>query len=266
MSNSHDHSPAINSILRKFRIIPRLDIKGSNLIKGVQLEGLRVIGDPAEFAKRYYEGGADELIYTDVVASLYGRNNHFDVVAKTASYIFVPMTVGGGMRSIEDVDQILRVGADKISVNTAAIRSPKLITESASQFGSQCCVVEIQARSCGTNQWTALYDSGREESGLKVIDWARQVEELGAGELLLTSVDRDGTRSGVDLDLVAAVSSSVNIPVIASGGVSSKEDAAGVSIKGGADAVAIGSLLHYGSETIREIKETAHSMGLGVRF
>ena len=209
----------------KIRLIPRLDIKGPNLIKGIHLEGLRVIGDPQAFARRYYEQGADELLYVDVVASLYGRNSLHDIVKRAASDVFVPLTVTGGLRSIEDVRDVLRSGADKVGINTAATKRPELIREVARKFGSQCMVLSIEAKRVGDGEhWEAYADNGRERTGLDVVDWARRGVELGAGEILLTSVDREGTREGFDSALIAAVATAVSVPVIASGGMGRPED------------------------------------------
>ena len=201
------------------RLVARLDIKGPNLIKGIHLEGLRVVGDPQQFAREYYQQGIDELIYMDIVASLYGRNSLTEIVRHAAHDIFVPLTVGGGVRSADDVNALLRVGADKVAVNTAAIARPELITEVARRYGSQCMVLSIEAKRVAPERWEAYTDNGREKTGLDVIDWARKAEKLGAGEIMLTSVDQEGTRKGFDVALVRAVASVVSIPVIASGGM-----------------------------------------------
>ena len=187
--------------MKKVRIIGRLDIKGPKLIKGIHLEGLRVIGSPEKFAKKYYEEGIDELIYLDAVASLYGRNNLHYIVKKTAQEVFVPLTVGGGIRSVKDVNDLLRVGADKISVNTAAVKRPALIKEIAETFGSQAVVLSIEAKK-QNNFWEVYTDNGRERTGLDVFEWSQQAIELGIGEILLTSVDKEGTQSGFDIDLI----------------------------------------------------------------
>ena len=253
------------SITKKPRVIARLDIKGPNLIKGIQLEGLRVMGDPAEFANRYYAEGADELIYSDVVASLYGRNSLHDVVQATASQIFVPLTVGGGVRSTDDVASLLAVGADKVSVNTAAVQDPTLITRIANTFGSQCCVIEIQAKKLTDNEWTVLVDNGREPTGMNVVDWTQQAIELGAGEILLTSIDREGTRSGVDLDLVTAVCEVATVPVIASGGVGKPEDVVEALTSTDLHSIAIADLLHYKRATVGDVKLHLSDAGMDVR-
>lgn len=247
------------------RIIPRLDIKGRNLIKGVRLEGLRVMGDPHEFALRYYRAGADELIYMDVVASLYGRNNLLDIISRAADQVFVPITVGGGVRSVEDAWSLLRSGADKVAVNTAAVARPALITEIARRFGSQAMVVSIEAKQTGPGAWEVYTDNGRERAGLDVVEWARQAAELGAGEILLTSVDREGTRKGFDLDLIGAVTDAVGIPVIASGGMNGPDDFVRAVREGGAAAVAMADALHYGRLTVADIRQTALAAELGVR-
>jgi cyclase len=250
----------------KIRFIPRLDIKGPNLIKGIHLEGLRVIGDPQAFSRRYYEQGADELLYVDVVASLYGRNSLHEIVKLTARDVFVPLTVTGGIRSTDDVREILRAGADKVGINTAATKRPELIHEVARKFGSQCMVLSIEAKRVAPGRWEAYADNGREPTGLDVVEWARRGVELGAGEILLTSVDREGTREGFDCELVAAVSSVVSVPVIASGGMGKAGDAVQVVREGGAAAVSMADVLHYGRTTLLDIKRSAHQVGLDVRF
>ncbi|MCA6436321.1 MAG: imidazole glycerol phosphate synthase subunit HisF [Bacteroidota bacterium] len=227
------------------RIIPRLDIKGPNLVKGIHLEGLRVLGDPSEFAKFYYEQGADELIYQDVVASLFERNSLHDIISKTAKQVFIPITVGGGLRSIEDIKQVLRAGADKVSLNTAAIKNPQLIKEASLKFGSSTIVVAIEAIKQSDGTYHAYIDNGREETGMEVARWAKQVEELGAGEINLTSVDRDGTGLGFDLELIKMVTDLVSIPVIAHGGPGNINHTAEAVTKGNAHAVSLASVLHY---------------------
>ena len=227
------------------RIIPRLDIKGPNLVKGIHLEGLRVLGDPAEFAKYYYENGADELIYQDVVASLYERNSLHDIISKTAKQVFIPITVGGGLRTLEDIKNVLRAGADKVSLNTAAIKNPKLIREASLKFGSSTIVIAIEAIKQTNGSYLAYVDNGREETGMEVKEWAQRVEELGAGEINITSVDREGTGLGFDCDLIKLISDAVSIPVIAHGGPGKLEQTADAIIKGKAHAVSLASILHY---------------------
>lgn len=251
--------------MRSTRLIARLDVKGANLIKGIHLEGLRVIGSPNEYAKRYYEQGADELIYMDCVASLYGRNNLSEIVQSAARDIFIPLTVGGGVRSIDDVRHLLRCGADKVAVNTAALAQPTLITEIARRFGSQCMVLSIEAKQLAAGSWEAYTDNGREKTGMDVVEWAKKGVAFGAGEILLTSIDREGTRKGFDIDLVRAVTSEVNVPVIASGGMGSAQDAVNVVQKGEADAVAMADILHYKRASIGEIRMRVKNAGLEVR-
>ena len=251
--------------MRNLRLIARLDIKGENLIKGIHLEGLRVIGSPNEHALRYYLQGADELIYMDCVASLYGRNHLGGIVKSAAKNIFVPMTVGGGIRSVEDANEILRAGADKVAVNTAAVTSPELITDIAMRFGSQCMVLSIEAKQVAPDQWEVYTNNGRERTGINVVDWAMQGVERGAGEILLTSVDREGTRKGFDISLVTAVSSEVSVPLVASGGMGKPEDLLGVVYDGGADAVAVADILHYKRAVIGDIRSVAEQAGFGVR-
>jgi imidazole glycerol-phosphate synthase subunit HisF len=252
-------------VTRNIRLIARLDIKGPNLIKGIHLEGLRVIGSPNEHALRYYQQGVDELIYMDCVASLYGRNHLGDIVSSAAKDIFVPMTVGGGIRSVEDATQILRAGADKVAVNTAAVANPQLVTDIARHFGSQCMVLSIEAKQVGPQRWEVYTDNGRERTGLDVIDWVKRGVSLGAGEVLLTSVDREGTRKGFDLALVSAVTAEVSVPVIASGGMGKPEDFLEVVREGGADAVAMADILHYKRADIGDVRAMAEAAGLGVR-
>jgi cyclase len=246
------------------RIIARLDIKAPNLIKGVHLEGLRKLGDPRPFVERYYAEAVDEIVYIDSVASLYERNTITDLVEATARHVFVPMTVGGGVRSVEDARQLLRAGADKVAVNTAALKNPELIDGISRGFGSQCMVLSIQAKRNG-NDWEAYMDFGREHSGRSVIDWAREGAGRGAGEILLTSVDRDGTEQGFDLELIRAVTDAVGIPVIASGGFGKPDDAVQALRDGGASACAIAKALHYNKVSIRQVKDRLRDAGIATR-
>lgn len=227
------------------RIIPRLDIKGPNLVKGIHLEGLRVLGKPEDFARYYYENGADELFFQDTVASLYDRNSLHEIITKTAKEIFIPLTVGGGLRTIDDIRNVLRAGADKVAINTAAIKNPYFIREASLKFGSSTIVVAIEAIKNTDGKYLAFTDNGREHSGLEAVAWARKAEELGAGEIVITSVDKEGTGEGYDLELIKSVSNAVSIPVIAHGGASSPEDIVRAVQIGNADAVAIASILHY---------------------
>lgn len=250
---------------RNVRLIARLDIKAPNLIKGIHLEGLRVMGDPYAFAKRYYEQGADELIYMDIVASLYNRNSLSDLVRKTAQDIFIPFTVGGGVRSVEDVTELLRAGADKVAINTAAIKRPELISDVARRFGSQCMVLSIEAKRSGPGKWEAFTDNGREHTGQDVVEWAKRGAQLGAGEILLTSVDQEGTRKGFDLDLIRAVTSVVSIPVIASGGMGTLDHMTLAVKEGHADAVAMADAIHYNRMTLGDVRTHAMAQSIPVR-
>ncbi len=252
-------------IMSNVRLIARLDIKGPNLIKGIHLEGLRVIGSPNEFALRYYQQGADELIYMDCVASLYGRNHIRDIIKSAVKDIFIPITVGGGIRTLEDVTEILRAGADKVAVNTAAILNPQLITDIARRFGSQCVVLSVEAKKISENQWEAYINNGRERTGFDVVDWIKRAVNMGAGEVLLTSVDREGTRKGFDTALLNAVTSELQVPVIASGGMGSLSDVLHAVNQGGVDAVAMADILHYKRANLSEIRIFSKESGLSVR-
>lgn len=231
--------------MKTVRIIPKLDIKGPNLVKGIHLEGLRVLGKPEDFARAYFENGADELLYMDVVASLYERNSLHEIISKTAKEIFIPLTVGGGLRTIEDIREVLRAGADKVSLNTAAIKNPFLIKEAAEIFGSSTIAITIEASKQSDGQYLAYTDNGREYTGVEVLSWAKRVEGLGAGEIVLTSIDKEGTGEGYDLELTKLISQNVSIPVVACGGAGSGDDVYQVIKEGGADAVVIASILHY---------------------
>lgn len=247
------------------RLIARLDVKGSDLIKGIHLEGVRKVGNPNEFALRYYENGIDEIIYIDSVASLYGRNNLSQIVQETVERIFIPITVGGGVRSVEDARHILTVGADKIAVNTEATRRPELIKEIAETFGSQCMVLSIQARQAGPGKWQAFRDLGRDATGLDVVEWAVRGQDLGAGEILLTSVDREGTCSGFDIDLIRTVAEAVRIPVIASGGMGSTRHMLDAFQLGKADAIAMAHVLHFEKLDSPTLRASARDAGIPVR-
>lgn len=247
------------------RIIGRLDIKPPNLVKGIRLEGLRVMGNPSEFSLKYYHEGIDELIYQDIVASLYGRNNILDIVKKTVSDVFVPMTVGGGIQSVEDAHAALRAGGDKIVLNTAATKSPELIRELANVFGSQCIVISIETIRGADGIYRVFTDNGRESTGIEAYTWAQEVEKMGAGEIILTSVDQEGTFKGFDLELTKNVSERVNIPLIAHGGAGKPEDVVAVVRDGGADAVAIAGIFHYDRFSIADVKNALADAGYEVR-
>ena len=233
--------------MEPIRIIPRLDIKGPNLVKGIQLEGLRVLVKPEDFAQYYYANGADELMFVDVVASLYQRNSLHEIIKKTAKKIFVPLTVSGGVRTIDDIKNVLRAGADKVSLNTAAINNPELIKKASREFGSSTIVITIEAiKQPGKEDiYYAYTDNGREHTGLEVSEWAAKVEELGAGEIVITSVDNEGTGLGFDLQLTEKISQLVNIPIVAHGGCGKISDISSAAKKTKVNAVALSSILHY---------------------
>jgi len=250
--------------MRSLRIIPRLDVKGDRLVKGVHLEGIRPIGKPEDFARAYYEQGADELLYMDVVASLYGRNSMLDIVERTARDVFVPITVGGGIRSLDDIRAALRAGADKVAINTWAVQHPDFINEAAQTFGSSTIVVSIESKRRGA-AWEVYTDSGRERTGRDAVGWAREAAARGAGELLVTSIDRDGTQRGYDVGLISAIAPLVNVPVVACGGAGSAVHVAEVVQRGKADAVCVGAALHYGKATIEGLKGDLMAKGLKCR-
>lgn len=233
------------------RIIPRLDIKGPNLVKGVHLEGLRVLGKPSDFAKYYYETGADEIIFMDVVASLYERNSLHEIISESAKSVFIPITVGGGIRTLKDIKEILRIGADKVSINTAAIKDPNFIYKASREFGSSTIVVSIEAVKNPNGDYYAYIDNGRDYTGIEVCEWAKKVEDLGCGEILITSVDREGTGKNFDLELCKLIKKSVSVPVIVHGGAGKKEDVLEVLSNNNINSVALASLLHY--KTIENI-------------
>lgn len=233
------------------RIIPRLDIKGPNLVKGIHLEGLRVLGKPEDFARYYYENGADELMFMDVVASLFERNSLNDIISRTAKEIFIPLTVGGGIRTLDDIKNVLRAGADKVSINTAAIKNPNFIKEAALKFGSSTIVLAIEAIKQPDNKYFAYTDNGREYTGLEVVEWAQRGAELGAGEIVITSVDKEGTGQGFDIELIKSISNAVSVPVIAHGGAGKITDFDEL-FNYDVSAVALGSVLHY--KTITQLQ------------
>lgn len=250
---------------RKIRLVGRLDVKNETLVKGIQLEGLRKMGPVDDFARRYYEAGIDELLYMDIVASLYNRNSLLDVVRRASRDVFIPITVGGGLRSREDVRTMLQCGADKVAINTAAIKDEHIISEVASAFGSQCMVLGIEAKRRREGEgWEAYYDNGREHSGLDAVAWAKRGVALGAGEILLTSVDNEGLEQGMDTALIAAVASAVPVPVICSGGCATARHAAGAAASGAA-AVAVASVLHYGKTDVPALKAGIRAEGVAVR-
>ncbi|MGL1833157.1 imidazole glycerol phosphate synthase subunit HisF [Rhodocyclaceae bacterium SMB388] len=248
------------------RIIPCLDVNAGRVVKGVNFVSLRDAGDPVEIARRYDEQGADELTFLDITASSDAREIILHVVEQVADQVFIPLTVGGGVRTVEDVRRLLNAGADKVSINTAAVNNPQVVADAAGKVGSQCIVVAIDAKQTGPGKWEVFTHGGRNNTGLDAIEWARKVVCLGAGEILLTSMDRDGTKSGFDLGLTRAVSDAVSVPVIASGGVGSLEHLAEGVSDGHADAVLAASIFHFGQHTVREAKELMRSRGIEVRL
>lgn len=252
--------------MRNIRVIARLDVKTEHLVKGVQLEGLRKLGRPNDFARKYYANGIDEIIYVDIVASLYERNSLLPIIERASNDIFIPLTVVGGIRSVENARSALHSGADKLGVNTAAIKNPELISEIATQFGSQCMVQSIEAKHSSANSWEVYYDNGREKTGIDVMDWATEAESRGAGEIFLTSVDCEGAGHGMDIDLISNVCDRVKIPVIASGGIGEIEHAREVIEKTNVSGIAVARILHYELNSIAEIKDTLKSMnGIEIR-
>src|ERR1700733_1256257 len=250
----------------KVRIIPCLDVKDGRVVKGVQFVGLRDAGDPVEQARIYDAAGADELTFLDITASHENRDTILDVVGRTAEQCFMPLTVGGGVRQVEDIRRLLLAGADKVSINSAAVARPEFVKEAAEKYGDQCIVVAIDARQSAPGKWEVFTHGGRKGTGLDAIEWARRMASHGAGEILLTSMDRDGTKSGFDLALTRAVSDAISIPVIASGGVGSLAHLAEGITEGHADAVLAASIFHYGEHTVGEAKRFMADQGISVRI
>jgi cyclase len=247
------------------RIIPCLDVTAGRVVKGVNFVALRDAGDPVEIARRYDEQGADELAFLDITASSDERDTIVNVVEAVAAQVFIPLTVGGGVRSAADVRRLLNAGADKVSINTAAVQDPGIVEDAAGRFGAQCIVVAIDAKRAGAG-WEVFTHGGRKPTGLDAVEWARRMQAAGAGEILLTSMDRDGTRAGFDLALTRAVAEAVDVPVIASGGVGTLEHLAAGVIEGKADAVLAASIFHYGEYTVRQAKEVMAAHGIEVRL
>lgn len=248
------------------RIIPCLDVTGGRVVKGVNFVNLRDAGDPVELASFYDREGADEVVFLDITASAEDRQIMLDVVRRTAEEVFIPFTVGGGLRSVEDIRAMLAAGADKVSLNTAAVKDPSLVAEAAGRFGAQCIVLALDAKRSGPGRWEVYIHGGRTPTGLDAVEWARRAEELGAGEILLTSMDRDGTQDGYDITLTRAVAEAVKVPVIASGGVGSLEHIAEGLTAGKADAALAASIFHFGTYRIREVKEYLARRGIPVRI
>jgi len=248
------------------RIIPCLDVTGGRVVKGVNFTELRDAGDPVEIARRYDGQGADEITFLDITASSDNRDLILPIIEAVASTVFIPLTVGGGVRKVEDVRRLLNAGADKVSMNTSAVQNPQLVFDASQKHGAQCIVVAIDAKQTAPGKWEVFTHGGRNATGMDAVEWAIQLEKLGAGELLLTSMDRDGTKSGFDLGLTRAVSDAVGIPVIASGGVGGLQDLADGVIKGHADAVLAASIFHYGQHTVGEAKRFMADLGIPMRL
>jgi len=251
--------------MRKIRLIPRLDIKGPNLIKGINLEGLRIIGDPNKYALEYYHSGADELLYMDSVASLYGRNSLEDLISKAVKNVFIPITVGGGIRSLDNAYKMFKCGADKIAVNTAIVKKKSLLSELVKEFGSQSIVISIEAKKISENKWEVYTECGREKTGKDVMEWAKETVDLGAGEILITSIDQEGTRKGFDINLVKNLSDLFSIPVIASGGMGNIDHLSDLIEQTNIDAVCMAYILHYKKSSIPKIKSEMIKKGFSVR-
>lgn len=247
------------------RIIARLDIKGSNVVKTVRNEGLRVVGEPVSLARKYYEDGIDELIYMDIVASLYGRNLDFDLLKAVSTDVFVPLTVGGGIRSLHDIESALRAGADKVAINTYAVHHPEFLSQAIERFGAQCIVLAVDAKKTDSGTYEAYTDGGREKTGIDVMEWITRATELGVGEIMISAVDKDGTRSGYDIDLIEQVAKITTAPVIAHAGAGSLEDVAS-ACHTGASAVSLSSLLHYGDVSVKEIKTSLSDKHMSIRL
>lgn len=266
MFNMIDIGTSEDQAMVKRRILARIDVKNEHVIKGIHLEGLRKVGDPNELAKRYYNEGIDEIFFMDAVAAYYDRNSLSHIIEKACREVFVPITVGGGIRTVKDIQVALEAGADKVAINTQAIRSPQFIEEAAKIFGSQCIVLSIDAKSRKREPWEAYYDNGREPSGLNVIEWAKKGEELGAGEILVTSIDQEGTKKGFDEALMKAVVESLSIPVIASGGAGNAEHVQSLMKNIDVDGVALASVLHYGLLEIGLLKQGLAQRDVKVRL
>lgn len=252
--------------MKNIRVIPLLHIKGPNVVKPVHTEALRIVGNPEELANRYYQEGADEIIYLDIVASLYQRNFDFELLKSVSRDVFIPFTVGGGIRTIQDIRNALRVGADKVAINTHAMKNPDFLKAASKVYGSQCIVLFIEAKKIGNGKWEAYTDGGREKTGIDAVEWAKRGVDLGVGEILITSIDRDGTQKGYESELVSAVTSWAPIPVVAHGGAGDFQTVEDVVLKDKADAVALSSSLHYKNFSIKELKRHLYNKKINVRI
>lgn len=251
--------------MNKIRVIARIDVKNEYVIKGIHLEGLRKVGNPNVLAKKYYDDGIDEIVFMDAVAAYYDRNSLSEIIQKACEEVFIPITVGGGIRKIEDIQTALNAGADKIAINTQAINEPEFIEKASKIFGSQCIVSSIVAKKISNNKWEAYTDNGRDPTGKDVVEWAKEVERLGAGEIMLTSIDKEGTKKGFDIELNQAVSKAVSIPIISSGGMKNSDDAVELLLNSNVDAIATASSLHYKLESTIDIKHKLIQNNVKVR-
>lgn len=251
--------------MNKIRVIARIDVKGSHVIKGIHLEGLRKVGIPNEKAVKYYQEGIDEIIFMDAVAAYYDRNSLSHIIDLACKNVFVPITVGGGIRTIDDIQKALNSGADKVAINSEAIKNPNFISEASRVFGSQCIVLSIDAKRVSASKWEAYYDNGREPAGIDAIEWAKKVQELGAGEIMITSIDSEGTKKGFDMALNKAISEAVKIPVIASGGAGNIKHITELISHTTVDAVALASILHYDLFDTKAVKKELNQSGIKVR-
>ena len=247
------------------RIVPCLDMTQGKVVKGIQFVDFRDAGDPVKLAKKYSDEGADELVFLDITATVENRDILLDVVRRTAEVVTIPFSVGGGIRTVEDMRMILRAGADKVSVNTGAFKNPKLISDCAKEFGSQCVVLSLDAKKVGPNRWNVFINGGRTDTGVSAVDWAKKATKLGAGEILLTSIDTDGTKEGFNMELTKKVSEAVSVPVIASGGAGKLEDFVDIFEQGKADAALAASLFHFGELTIKNLKSYLRSKNIPIR-
>lgn len=252
--------------MNKIRVIARIDVKNEFAIKGIHLEGLRKVGNPNNMAIDYYKNGIDEIVFMDAVAAYYDRNSLSNLIQSACKDVFIPITVGGGIRTVDDIKTALKSGADKVAINTAAVQDPNFINKASKIFGSQCIVSSIEAKKVDEDKWEVYIDNGREPTGLDVLEWVKVVEKLGAGEVILTSIDKEGTKKGFDLHLNQAVSNSVSIPIISSGGMGNSRDAIHLLKNSNIDAIAIASVLHYGLEDIQDIKRTLLDNEIRVRL
>lgn len=252
--------------MKKIRIIPRLDIKGPNVVKGIHCEGLRVVGNPKDLAYRYYQEGADELLCMDIVASLYQRNFDFDLLKSLAQNIFIPITVSGGIRSTNDINNALRAGADKVAINTYAIKNPRFLNEAAKKFGSQCIALSLEAKKSGSKKWEVYTDGGREHTGIDAVEWTKKAISLGIGEIIITSIDNDGTKKGYDLELIESIAAISPVPVIVHGGAGSLESFKEAMSRHSPDGLAAASVFHYDDFKIKYLKDYLNKNGIAVRI